>query len=85
MDILKKILVIIIACGILATLFTLSIAIFIVALVLFPIIYLYQKYKMDNLFGKVAEAKRAQQQAQELETAGKTIDAEYEIIEEVKK
>ena len=40
---------------------------------------------MDNLFGKVAEAKRAQQQAQELETAGKTIDAEYEIIEEVKK
>jgi hypothetical protein len=40
---------------------------------------------MDNLWGKVAEAKRQQQEAQEMKIEGKTIEAEYEVIKEEKK
>jgi hypothetical protein len=39
---------------------------------------------MDNLWGKVAQAKRAQAEQQH-EINVKTIDAEFEVIEEVKK
>ena len=71
MDILKKILVVIIACGILAALFTLSIAIFMVALVLFPIIYIYQKYRLGG------------KSPMPMQTDSKTIDVEFEVIDEI--
>lgn len=62
LDILKKILVFIIAAAILASLFAVGAVFFVIALILLPIVYFYQKYKMDNLWSKVAEAKKAQQE-----------------------
>jgi len=81
MDIIKKILVIALSLGILGALFFIGAAFFVVALFLLPVLYLYQRYKMDNLWGKVAAAKRQKKQ----ESEGKTIEAEYEVIEEEKK
>jgi hypothetical protein len=60
MDFLKKILIFVIAAAILAGIFAIGAVFFIIALILLPIVYFYQKYKMDNLWGKVATAKKAQ-------------------------
>lgn len=83
LHIIKKILIIIIAAGILAALFAVGIVFFVIALIMLPIVYLYQKYKMDNLWGKVAEAKKAQAENEDkiIHTEGATvIDAEFEEV-----
>lgn len=87
MIILRKILITVLALGILAGLFILGIAFFAAALILLPIVYIYQRYKMNNLWGKVAEAKKAQAANEEkiMDSDGATIiEAEFEEIEKDK-
>lgn len=77
LDILKKFLVIIISLGILAALFFLGMAFFAIVLIALPIIYVYQKYKLNTKSPKPAPA--------QAEINIKTIEAEFEVIEEIKK
>ena len=88
MDIFKKILVLVVALGILSALFFVGIAFFGVVLILFPIIYFYQRYKMRDFFAEASKAQAAQQEKRDqTEEIGesKIIEADYEIIREEKK
>lgn len=82
MDIVKKTLVIILALGILGALFAIGIAFFAVALIIVPILYFYQRWKMRDV---VAENKANKEKIIVPEDDVTIIDAEFTEVEDDKK
>lgn len=78
--------------GVLAAVAAVGVVFFIAALLLLPVIYLYQRYRMNNFWADIHAAKKqAEQQAAqqsdfaEIANSDKVIDGDYKVINEEEK